>query len=73
MGMDVMVLVFIVVVIGGLGFVAGGCFIGALLVAVTAGLHAGFLAPELALGSNILLMAVILLWRSRGLYPVSKR
>ena len=71
MGMDVMVLVFIVVVIGGLGSV-GGCFIGALLVAVTAN-YAGFLAPKLALISNILLMAVILLWRSRGLYPVAKR
>ncbi len=71
MGMDVMVLVFIVVVIGGLGSV-GGSFIGALLVAVTAN-YTGFLAPKLALGSNILLMAVILLWRSRGLYPVTKR
>jgi branched-chain amino acid transport system permease protein len=71
MGMDVMVLVFIVVVIGGLGSV-GGCFIGSLLVAVTAN-YTGFLAPKLALGSNILLMALILLWRSRGLYPVAKR
>ncbi len=71
MGMDVMVLVFIVVVIGGLGSV-GGCFIGALLVAITAN-YTGFLAPKLALGSNILLMALILLWRSRGLYPVAKR
>ena len=71
MGMDVMVLVFIVVVIGGLGSV-GGCFIGAMLVAVTAN-YTGFLAPKLALGSNILLMALILLWRSRGLYPAVKR
>jgi branched-chain amino acid transport system permease protein len=71
MGMDVMVLVFIVVVIGGLGSV-GGCFIGSLLVAVTAN-YTGFLAPKLALGSNILLMALILLWRSRGLYPVAQR
>jgi branched-chain amino acid transport system permease protein len=71
MGMDVMVLVFIVVIIGGLGSV-GGCFVGALLVAVSAN-YAGFLAPKLALGSNILLMALILLWRSRGLYPVAKR
>jgi branched-chain amino acid transport system permease protein len=68
MGMEVMVLVFIVVVIGGLGSI-GGCFIGALLVAVTAN-YVGFLAPKLALGSNILLMTVILLWRSRGLYPM---
>jgi len=71
MGMDVMVLVFIVVVIGGLGSV-GGCFIGSLLVAVMAN-YTGFLAPKLALGSNILLMAAILLWRSRGLYPVTQR
>jgi branched-chain amino acid transport system permease protein len=63
--------VFIVVVIGGLGSV-GGCFIGALLVAVVAN-YTGFLAPKLALVSNILLMALILLWRSRGLYPVAKR
>ena len=43
-----MVLVFIVVIIGGLGSV-GGCFIGALLVALIAN-YAGFLAPKLALG-----------------------
>jgi branched-chain amino acid transport system permease protein len=29
-------------------------------------------APKLALGSNILLMVLILLWRPRGLYPVGK-
>jgi branched-chain amino acid transport system permease protein len=71
MGMEVLVLIFIVVIIGGLGSV-GGCFIGALLVALTAN-YAGFLAPKVALGSNILLMVLILLWRARGLYPVAKR
>jgi branched-chain amino acid transport system permease protein len=71
MGMEVLVLIFIVVIIGGLGSV-GGCFIGALLVALTSN-YAGFLAPKIALGSNILLMVLILLWRSRGLYPVAKR
>ena len=71
MGMEVLVLVFIVVIIGGLGSV-GGCFIGALMVALTAN-YAQFLEPKVALGSNILLMVVILLWRSRGLYPVAKR
>ena len=60
------VLVFIVVIIGGLGSV-GGCFIGALLVALVAN-YGGFLAPKLALVSNILLMVVVLLWRPRGLY-----
>ena len=47
MGGEVMVLVFIVIIIGGLGSV-GGCFIGALLVALVAN-YAGFLAPKLAL------------------------
>ena len=64
-------LVFIVIIIGGLGSV-GGCFIGALLVALTAN-YAGFLAPKVALVSDILLMVAVLLWRPRGLYPVAKR
>ena len=71
MGFELLVLVFIVVIIGGLGSV-GGCFIGALLVALTAN-YTGFLAPKLALGSNIMLMVLILLWRARGLFPVANR
>jgi len=70
MGMQVMVLIFIVVIIGGLGSVVG-CFVGALLVGLLAN-YTGFLAPKLALGSNILLMVLVLLWRPRGLYPVGK-
>lgn len=69
-GADVMILVFIVVIIGGLGSV-GGCFLGALLVGLTANFM-GYLAPTLALGSNILLMVAVLLWRPRGLYPATK-
>ncbi|MBZ0132322.1 MAG: branched-chain amino acid ABC transporter permease [Rhodocyclaceae bacterium] len=71
MGSDLMVLVFIVIIIGGLGSV-GGCFIGALLVALVAN-YTGFLAPKIALASNILLMVAILLWRPQGLYAVAKR
>ncbi len=70
MGMQVLVVIFIVVIIGGLGSV-GGCFVGAVLVGLTAN-YTGFLAPKLALGSNILLMVLVLLWRPRGLYPVGK-
>jgi len=70
-GAQVIVLVFIVIIIGGLGSV-GGCFVGALLVGLTAN-YIGFLAPKVALGSNILLMALVLLWRPQGLYPVAKR
>jgi branched-chain amino acid transport system permease protein len=71
MGMEVMVLVFIVIIIGGLGSI-GGCFLGALLVALVAN-YVGFLAPKLALVSNILVMALVLVWRPQGLFPVARR
>jgi branched-chain amino acid transport system permease protein len=70
MGMQVLVVIFIVVIIGGLGSI-GGCFIGAMLVGLMAN-YTGYLAPKLALGSNILLMVLVLLWRPRGLYPVGR-
>lgn len=66
MGSEIMVLTFIVIIIGGLGSV-GGCFIGSLLIALAAN-YAGFLAPKVALVSNIVLMIAILLWRPAGLY-----
>jgi branched-chain amino acid transport system permease protein len=71
MGMEVMVLVFIVIIIGGLGSV-GGCFVGSVLVALVAN-YVGFLAPKLALISNILVMALVLIWRPQGLFPVARR
>ena len=71
MGAQVNVLIFIVIIIGGLGS-AGGCFVGALLVGLMAN-YTGFLAPKVALFSNILLMVAILLWRPQGLYPVARR
>ena len=70
MGSEVMIMVFIVVIIGGLGSV-GGCFIGALLMALLHN-YAGFLAPKLNLVSNIVLMIAILLWRPAGLYSKSR-
>ena len=70
-GAQVNVLIFIVIIIGGLGSTLG-CFIGALLVGVMAN-YTGFLAPKVALFSNIGLMVAILLWRPRGLYPVTNR
>jgi branched-chain amino acid transport system permease protein len=69
-GADMTILVFIVVIIGGLGSVTG-CFAGAVLVGLVTN-YVGFLAPKLALGSTIALMALILLWRPRGLFPVAK-
>ena len=70
-GAQVNVLIFIVIIIGGLGSTLG-CFVGALLVGLLAN-YAGFVAPKVALFSNIGLMVAILLWRPRGLYPVTNR
>jgi branched-chain amino acid transport system permease protein len=70
-GTEMTVLVFIVVIIAGLGSVPG-CFTGAMLVGLVAN-YAGFLAPRLALGSTLLLMVAILLWRPSGLFPATGR
>lgn len=71
MGGEIMVMIFIVIIIGGLGSV-GGCFIGALLMALVAN-YAGFLTPKFALISNIVLMIAILLWRPAGMYSNLRR
>jgi len=71
MGAQVNVLIFIVIIIGGLGS-TGGALIGSLLVGLMAN-YAGFLAPKVALFSNIALMVAILLWRPQGVYPVANR
>jgi branched-chain amino acid transport system permease protein len=70
-GSHINVLLFIVIIIGGLGSTLG-CFVGALAIGLLAN-YSGFLAPKLALFSNIALMAAVLLWRPRGLYPVTSR
>jgi branched-chain amino acid transport system permease protein len=70
-GAQVNVLIFIVIIIGGLGSTFG-CFIGALLVGLIAN-YIGFLAPKVALFSTIGLMVGVLLWRPQGLYPVANR
>jgi len=71
MGNDLTVLVFIVVIIGGLGSI-GGCFHRR-----AAGRDGRELrrlsGAKLALVSNILLMVAILMWRPRGLYAVTSR
>jgi branched-chain amino acid transport system permease protein len=71
MGAQVNILIFIVIIIGGLGS-TGGALIGALLVGLMAN-YTGFLAPKVALFSNIALMVAVLLWRPQGVYPVANR
>ena len=69
-GQSLMILVFIVVIIGGLGSVEGA-FIGALLVGLMSN-YTSYLYPTLSLGSTILVMVAVLMWRPMGLFPVVK-
>jgi branched-chain amino acid transport system permease protein len=71
MGAQVNVLIFIVIIIGGLGS-TGGSFLGAILIGLLAN-YTGFLFPKVALFSNILLMVAILLWRPQGLFSTGNR
>jgi branched-chain amino acid transport system permease protein len=70
MGADTIVVMFVAVIIGGLGSI-GGCFIGAFLMGLAAN-YAGFLFPKIALVSNLIVMVAILLWRPAGLYSSSR-
>jgi branched-chain amino acid transport system permease protein len=70
-GGQVNVLLFIVIIMGGLGSTLG-CVVGALLVGLMTN-YVGFLEPKLAMFSSIGLMVAILVWRPQGLYPVAKR
>jgi branched-chain amino acid transport system permease protein len=71
MGAQVNVLIFMVIIMGGLGSTTGS-FVGAILIGLMAN-YTGFLLPKVAMFSNILLMMAILLWRPQGLYPLSER
>ncbi|WP_299561826.1 branched-chain amino acid ABC transporter permease [uncultured Sulfitobacter sp.] len=70
LGGEMMIVVFIVVIIGGLGSIEG-TLLGALIVGLTAN-YIGYLAPKLALASNMILMMAILMWRPSGLRPAVK-
>lgn len=66
MGMEFAILAFIVVVIGGMG-----SFPGSILAAILVGLSGSFMAyyvPDLALAANMLLMAIVLIFRPKGLF-----
>ncbi|MEK4485939.1 branched-chain amino acid ABC transporter permease [Psychrobacillus sp. FSL H8-0484] len=66
MGMEFAILAFIVVVIGGMG-----SFPGSLLAAILVGLAGSFMAyyvPALSLAVNMMLMAVVLIFRPQGLF-----
>ena len=71
LGAQVNVLIFIVIIIGGLGSTLG-CFVGALLVGLLVN-YTGFIAPVVTAFASIGLMVAVLLWRPQGLYPVANR
>ena len=65
MGEENLIFALIVVIIGGLGSVTGS-FLGAIMVGLAFN-YVAFLLPKLALGVNIMIMAIILLFRPKGL------
>ncbi|QKV17300.1 branched-chain amino acid ABC transporter permease [Oricola thermophila] len=71
LGGELMILVFIVVIIGGLGSIEGS-LLGAVLVGLL-GNYVAFIFPKLSLASNMILMMAILLWRPLGLRPAVGR
>ena len=64
-GLENIIFAMIVVIIGGLGSVTGS-FLGAIIVGLSFN-YVSFLLPKVALGVNILIMAIILLIRPWGL------
>lgn len=70
LGAHMMITVFIVVIIGGLGSVEGS-LLGALIVGLS-GNYMAFLFPKMALATNMIVMLIILMWRPYGLRPATK-
>ncbi len=70
MGGEQLIFAFIVVIIGGLGSVTGS-LVGALLVGLSYN-YVAFLVPKAAIGVNMALMVLILLFRPTGLFTAGK-
>lgn len=69
MGESILILCFVVIVIGGIGSVRGA-FVAALLIGVADTVGRVSLPPALASMLIYILMAAVLFWRPRGLFPV---
>jgi len=68
MGMDFMILAFIVVVIGGMGSFPGSLFAAALV--GLAGSYMAYYVPDLSLAVNMIIMVLVLFFRPQGLFAV---
>ncbi|MEY2777120.1 MAG: hypothetical protein RLY30_1218 [Pseudomonadota bacterium] len=69
-GAQLNVLVFIVIIMGGLGSTKGA-LVGALALGLVSN-FVGFFSPTLAAFANVALMFLVLMWRPDGLYPLKK-
>ncbi len=70
LGPEMLVLIIIVIIIGGLGSITG-CFYAALAVGLLNN-YTIYLFPKVALFSSIGLMVLVLLWRPQGLMPIMR-
>lgn len=71
MGEQILIQTFVVIVVGGLGSVRGA-FIGALLVAAI-DTFGRALIPDVSAIAIYVFMAIVLIWRPRGLFPIAAR
>jgi branched-chain amino acid transport system permease protein len=69
-GAQLNVLVFIVIIIGGLGSTKGA-LAGALAIGLVSN-FVGYYSPTLAAFANVALMFAVLMWRPDGLFPLKK-
>ncbi|NBV89120.1 MAG: branched-chain amino acid ABC transporter permease [Betaproteobacteria bacterium] len=69
-GAQLNVLVFIVIIIGGLGSTRGA-LVGALALGLVSN-FVGYFSPTLAAFANVALMFAVLMWRPDGLFPLKK-
>ena len=70
MGMEFAILAFIVVVIGGMGSFPGSLF-AAILVGLTSS-YMAYYVPVLSLAVNMMLMAIVLIFRPQGLFKAKE-
>jgi branched-chain amino acid transport system permease protein len=88
MGENILILAFVVIIIGGIGSIRGA-FVAAILVGLIDTLGRAFLPELLRLAMSVsaaatvapamssmmiyLLMAIVLVWRPEGLFPVTSK
>ena len=73
MGLDPLLLSFIVVIIGGLGSMQGTVVAAALIVGMSDGIISVFFSPTLAKILATLLVALVLVFRPQGLFGAPPR